>query len=37
MAVNPGGATPAEFVKIIDSDIVKFSAVIKAANLKFEE
>src|SRR5580700_2427707 len=37
MAVNPGGATPQEFVKIIDSDIVKFSAVIKAANLKFEE
>jgi len=37
MAVNPGGATPQEFVKIIDSDIIKFSAVIKAANLKFEE
>jgi tripartite-type tricarboxylate transporter receptor subunit TctC len=37
MAVNPGGATPKEFVGIIESDIVKFSAVIKAANLKFEE
>jgi tripartite-type tricarboxylate transporter receptor subunit TctC len=37
MAVNPGGATPAEFVKIIDSDIVKYGDVIKAANLKFEE
>ena len=37
MAVNPGGATPDEFVKIIDNDIVKFGDVIKAANLKFEE
>lgn len=37
MAVNPGGATPKEFVGIIESDIVKFTAVIKAANLKFEE
>src|SRR5580658_7135519 len=37
MAVNPGGATPQEFVNIIDNDINKFSAVIKAANLKFEE
>jgi tripartite-type tricarboxylate transporter receptor subunit TctC len=37
MAVNPGGATPKEFVGIIESDIVKFTDVIKAANLKFEE
>ena len=37
MAVNPGDATPQEFVKIIDNDIVKYGAVIKAANLKFEE
>jgi len=36
MAVNPGGATPEEFRKIIDSDIAKFSEVVKAANLKFE-
>jgi tripartite-type tricarboxylate transporter receptor subunit TctC len=37
MAVNPGGATPEQFVKIINSDIVKFGDVVKAANLKFEE
>jgi tripartite-type tricarboxylate transporter receptor subunit TctC len=37
MAVNPGGATPKEFVGIIESDIVKFKDVIQAANLKFEE
>ena len=37
MAVNPGGATPEEFAKIIQSDVVKFSDVVKAANLKFEE
>jgi tripartite-type tricarboxylate transporter receptor subunit TctC len=37
MAVNPGGATPAEFSKIILSDIAKFGDVVKAANLKFEE
>jgi tripartite-type tricarboxylate transporter receptor subunit TctC len=37
MAVNPGGATPAEFSKIIVSDIAKFGEVVKAANLKFEE
>src|SRR5580693_2856260 len=37
MAVNPGGATPEEFKHIIESDIIKFSAVIKAANLHFEE
>jgi tripartite-type tricarboxylate transporter receptor subunit TctC len=37
LAVNPGGATPAEFVQIINRDIVKFGDVVKAANLKFEE
>ena len=37
MAVNPGGATPEQFVTIINSDIAKFADVVKAANLKFEE
>ena len=37
LAVNPGGATPDEFKTIIQSDIAKFAAVVKAANLKFEE
>jgi len=37
MAVNPGGATPDQFEKIIQSDVVKFGDVVKAANLKFEE
>ncbi len=37
MAVNPGGATPDQFAKIIQGDIVKFADVVKAANLKFEE
>ena len=37
MAVNPGGATPEQFVNIINSDIAKFADVVKAANLKFEE
>jgi tripartite-type tricarboxylate transporter receptor subunit TctC len=37
MAVNPGGATPQEFRRIIDSDIAKFRGVVKAANLKFED
>jgi tripartite-type tricarboxylate transporter receptor subunit TctC len=37
MAVDPGGGSPAEFRKLIDSDIIKFGAVVKAANLKFEE
>jgi tripartite-type tricarboxylate transporter receptor subunit TctC len=36
-AVDPGGATPEEFTKIINSDVVKFRDVVKAANLKFEE
>jgi tripartite-type tricarboxylate transporter receptor subunit TctC len=37
MAVNPGGATPDQFEKIIQSDVVKFGDVVKAASLKFEE
>jgi tripartite-type tricarboxylate transporter receptor subunit TctC len=37
MAVNPGGATPDQFKRIIESDIVKFGDVVKAANLKFED
>jgi tripartite-type tricarboxylate transporter receptor subunit TctC len=37
MAVDPGGATPDEFSKIIVGDIAKFGEVVKAANLKFEE
>jgi tripartite-type tricarboxylate transporter receptor subunit TctC len=37
MAVNPGGGAPDDFRKIIDSDIVKFGEVAKAANLKFEQ
>jgi tripartite-type tricarboxylate transporter receptor subunit TctC len=37
MAVDPGGATPDQFSKIIQSDVVKFGDVVKAANLKFEE
>ena len=37
MAVDPGGATPEQFEKLIQSDIVKFGEVVKAANLKFED
>ena len=37
MAVDPGGATPEEFEKLIQSDIVKFGEVVKAANLKFKD
>ena len=37
MAVDPGGGSPEEFKRMIDADIVKFSEVIKAANLHFEE
>jgi tripartite-type tricarboxylate transporter receptor subunit TctC len=37
MAVNPGGGPGAEFRKRIDDDIERFSQVVKAANLKFEE
>jgi tripartite-type tricarboxylate transporter receptor subunit TctC len=37
MAVDPGGATPDQFEKLIQSDITKFGEVVKAANLKFED
>jgi tripartite-type tricarboxylate transporter receptor subunit TctC len=37
MAVNPGGIPADDFRRIIDADIVKFTEVVKAANLKFEE
>lgn len=37
MAVNPGGADPAQFRRIIDNDIVKFRDVVSAAHLHFEE
>jgi len=37
LAVNPGGATPEQFTKIIVNDITKFGDVVKAANLKFED
>jgi tripartite-type tricarboxylate transporter receptor subunit TctC len=37
LAVDPGGATPDQFEGIIDSDIVKFGEVVRAANLHFEE
>ncbi len=37
LAVEPGGATPEEFKRIIAADVVKFSDVAKAANLHFED
>lgn len=37
LAVNPGGATPDQFKQIIASDTAKFSDVVKAAHLHFEE
>jgi tripartite-type tricarboxylate transporter receptor subunit TctC len=37
IAVEPGGGPPEEFRRKIDSDIVKFMAVVKAANLHFDE
>jgi tripartite-type tricarboxylate transporter receptor subunit TctC len=37
MAVNPGGNASDDFRKIIDADIAKFSDIVKAANLHFEE
>ena len=37
MAVNPGGNSSDEFRKIIDADIENYVAVVKAANLKFEQ
>ena len=36
LAVTPGGNASADFRKMIDDDIKTYSAVIKAANLKFE-
>lgn len=37
LAVNPGGATPEQFEHVITNDIAKFSEVVKAAHLHFEE
>lgn len=37
MAVDPGGGSPDDFRRVVESDIVKFGAVVKAANLHFEE
>jgi tripartite-type tricarboxylate transporter receptor subunit TctC len=37
MAVNPGGTSSDEFRKMIDADIENYVAVVKAANLKFEQ
>ncbi len=37
MAVDPGGGAPEEFRQMIDSDIVKYTEVVRAANLNFEE
>jgi tripartite-type tricarboxylate transporter receptor subunit TctC len=37
MAINPSNDTPEQFKALIASDIVKFRAVAKAANLKFED
>ena len=37
LAVDPGGGPPEDFKRTIESDIVKFRDVVKAANLHFEE
>ena len=37
MAVDPGGGPAAEFRRMIDADIAKYTEVVKAANLHFEE
>jgi tripartite-type tricarboxylate transporter receptor subunit TctC len=37
MAVNPGGGSPDEFKKMIEAEIVKYTDVVKQANLHFEE
>jgi tripartite-type tricarboxylate transporter receptor subunit TctC len=37
MAINPSDDTPEQFKQLIESDIVKFRGVVKAANLKFED
>ena len=36
MAVTPGGPVGPDFAKVIDADIEKYKAVVKAANLKFQ-
>ena len=36
MAVNPGGGSPEDFRRMIDAEIVKYTNVVKAANLHFE-
>jgi tripartite-type tricarboxylate transporter receptor subunit TctC len=36
MAVTPGGNSSADFRSMIDRDILSIAAVIKAANLKFD-
>jgi tripartite-type tricarboxylate transporter receptor subunit TctC len=37
LAVTPGGGPAVEFRRLIEEDIVKFSDIVKAANLRFEE
>jgi tripartite-type tricarboxylate transporter receptor subunit TctC len=37
MAIEPSSATPEQFKELIDSDIVNFRGVVKAAHLKFED
>jgi tripartite-type tricarboxylate transporter receptor subunit TctC len=37
MAVKPGGPIGEEFARRIDGDIAKFTEVVKAANLKFQQ
>jgi len=37
LAADPGGGPPEDFVRTINSDIVKFGEVVRAANLHFEE
>lgn len=37
LAVNPGGATPEQFEKIIATDTARFSDVVKKAHLHFED
>jgi len=36
LAVDPGGATPEQFERIIQNDIAKFGEVVKTAHLHFE-
>jgi len=36
LGATPGGSSPEEFRKLIDSDITSYRAVVKAANLKFQ-